>query len=152
MKLNFNAAEVDPSSSFDPVPAGVYTAEITESEEKMNKAGTGTYLQLTFRITEGDHTGRMIWDRLNLKNDNQDAVAIARANLSAICRAVNELNLEDSSQLHGKPMKIKVKVRPATEQWDASNEISAYMPLGNQPVSAPSTAKQEQAAAASRPW
>jgi hypothetical protein len=44
----FDANQVEPSSDFEPVPAGKYLAVITESEMKPTKAGTGHYLQLTF--------------------------------------------------------------------------------------------------------
>ena len=41
----FNANNVDPTTEFEPVPSGKYLAVIIDSEEKPNKAGTGTYLQ-----------------------------------------------------------------------------------------------------------
>ena len=84
----FDATQVEPAAKFDPIPAGKYLAVITESEQKPTKAGTGHYLQLTFQIQEGVHKGRILWARLNLDNPNATAVQIARAELSAICRAV----------------------------------------------------------------
>ena len=79
--LNFNANEVEPSTGFDAIPAGKYQAVITDSEEKRNKAGTGTYLQLEFEVIEGDYKNRKLWTRLNLNNPNAEAVRIARATL-----------------------------------------------------------------------
>ena len=38
-QLNFNAAEVEPQTSFDPIPAGWYKAMITESEFKTTRNG-----------------------------------------------------------------------------------------------------------------
>ena len=38
--LNFNANEVEPSKTFDPIPAGKYIAVITDSEMKETRAGT----------------------------------------------------------------------------------------------------------------
>ena len=46
----FDANQVEPTTEFDPLPAGKYPAVITESEFKPTKAGTGRYLQLTFHI------------------------------------------------------------------------------------------------------
>lgn len=148
MQIVFNAQEVEPQSSYDPVPAGTYTAEITESEIKPTKNNNGEYLQLTFKIIDGDHSGRLIWDRLNLVNTNETAVEIARANLSAICHSVGELNLQDTEQLHNKPLRIKVKVRPATDNYDASNEISGYMPVDVKSKAASGAAKE----AKGKPW
>ena len=52
--INFNANEVEPSTGYDPIPAGKYQAVITESEMKPTKTGNGQYLQLEFEIIEGD--------------------------------------------------------------------------------------------------
>ena len=40
----FDANQVEPTSNFDPIPAGKYVAVITDSEMKANKAGTGSLL------------------------------------------------------------------------------------------------------------
>ena len=98
--INFNANEVEPSTGYDPIPAGKYQAVITESEMKPTKTGNGQYLQLEFEIIEGEYKNRKVWARLNLENANADAVRIARADLSAICRAVNVLQPRDSVELH----------------------------------------------------
>ena len=36
----FDANQVEPTSDFEPIPAGKYVAVITETEVKANKAGT----------------------------------------------------------------------------------------------------------------
>ena len=40
----FNAAQVEPSQDFEPIPAGKYLAVITETEMKPTKNGSGQYL------------------------------------------------------------------------------------------------------------
>ena len=95
----FDANRVEPSSDFDPLPAGKYLALITDSEMKPTKAGTGSYLQLTFEIIDGPHKGRKVWARLNLINSNDTTVKIAQAELSAICRAVGVLGHGGAAQL-----------------------------------------------------
>jgi hypothetical protein len=84
----FNAHEVEPSTSFDPLPAGKYIAAITGSETKPTKNGDGNYLQLEFTILDGEYKDRKVWDRLCLNHPNPQTVKIARGNLSALCRAV----------------------------------------------------------------
>jgi hypothetical protein len=122
----FNANEVEPTSDFDPVPAGKYVAVITESEVKMNKANTGSYLQLTFQIIEGECKNRFLWARLNLDNPNTTAVKIARAELSAICRAVGVMTPSDSVELHNLPLVISVKLKKRPDTGETQNEISGY--------------------------
>ena len=88
MELNgFNAATIEPAATYEPLPAGNYSAVIVESEEKPTKAMTGSYLQLGLEIVEGQYAGRKLIDRLNLNNPNQIAVDIAQRTLSAICHA-----------------------------------------------------------------
>lgn len=121
----FNAAEVKPQESFEPIPVGEYNAMITDSEMKPTKNGQGEYLQLVFEVVEGEYQGRKIWARLNLVNQNQTAVDIAQRELSAICRAVGVMQPQDSTDLHDKPLTIGVKIRQSPG-YDPSNEISAY--------------------------
>src|SRR5262245_3054907 len=96
----FNANDVDPNFAFEAIPAGKYLAVITESEMKPTKAGVGQYLQFTFQVLEGEYKGRLVWSRLNLDNPNATTVKIARAELSAICRAIGVPAPKDSAELH----------------------------------------------------
>lgn len=143
----FNAADVEPQQSLEPIPAGWYKCVITESEEKPTKAQTGSYLQLTLEVIEGAHQGRKLFDRLNLNNPNATAVDIAQRTLSGICRAVGVMKPRNSSDLHDKPLMAKVVVNPASGQYGASNEIKEY--------AAPDKAAAPSAPAASAsvpPW
>ena len=135
----FNANDVEPTTDFDPVPAGRYVAVITHSEVKLNKAGTGSYLQFTFQVIEGEFKNRFLWARLNLDNPNATAVKIARAELSAICRAVGVLQPKDSCELHDLPLVITVKCKKRDEGGEIVNEIKGYAPkeaISGKPVQA----------------
>jgi hypothetical protein len=137
MELNgFDANNVDPAQSRDPIPAGWYKAVITESEEKPTKAQTGSYLQMTVEVIDGDHSGRKAFERLNLNNPNATAVEISQRTLSSICRAVGVMTPRQSADLHDKPFMVKIKVKPAKDGYDASNEIAEYAEVGK---SAPAT-------------
>ena len=124
----FDANDVEPSTDFEPIPPGKYPAVITESEMKANKAGTGHYLQFTFEILDGEHKGRYLWARLNLDNPNATAVQIAKAELSAICRAVGVLAPNDSSDLHDLPLVIHVKCKKRPDTGEVGNEVKGYSP------------------------
>lgn len=132
-QLNFDASQVAPNTGNpDPIPAGWYNAQIDESEMKPTKDGTGTYLQLRFSVVEGQYANRKVYARLNLRNSNPVAQEIAYGELSAICHATGVMQLQDSQQLHGIPMKIKVKLRAASGDYDASNEIGSYKHINEQ--------------------
>jgi hypothetical protein len=122
----FNANHVEPTTEFEPIPAGKYLAAITDSEVKPTKSGSGSYLQLAFQIVEGEFKGRFVWARLNLDNANSTAVQIARAELSAICRAVGVMTPNDSVELHNLPLVITVKCKKRDDTGEISNEIKGY--------------------------
>lgn len=159
----FNAADVAPQDSFDPLPAGWYPVIISESEFKPTRKNDGQYLQLELTVIEGDHEGRKVWDRLNLDNPNQTAVEIAQRALSAICRAVGVMAPNDSAELHDRPFEVKLSVRPAKDSYEAANEVKGYRSIGgegSQPSAPPSSRTAKPAAnrtatagaAATPPW
>ena len=122
----FDANQVEPAGDFEPIPAGKYLAVITESEMKPTKAGTGSYLQLTFQVIDGPFKNRLLWARLNLDNANDQARKIAQGELSAICRAVGVLAPNDSVELHNLPLVIHVKCKKRTDTGEIVNEIKGY--------------------------
>lgn len=135
--LNFNAAEVAPETEYKPLPAGEYVAMIVESSLENTKAGTGQYLKMKFQIVDGEHKGRAIFDNLNINNPNQKAIEIARGRLSAICHAVNRLQIQASEELHNLPLKIKVGLEPNMNNDGFNNIIKAVMPLNAMPQQSP---------------
>jgi hypothetical protein len=122
----FNAAQIEPSQDFEPIPSGRYTAMISASEMRPTKSGGGQYLQLTFQILEGPYKGRNVWARLNLHNANPTTVQIAKQELSAICRAVGVLTPRDSQELHHLPLEINVRVKKRSDTDGFTNEIRGY--------------------------
>ena len=121
----FDASQVEPNI-FDPIPAGKYLAMIVDSRMKVNQAGTGKYLELTFVIIEGQYQGRRLWVRLSLEHPNEQAVKIARARLSAICRAVGVLTPRDSVELHNVPLMIRVTCERRKDTDEIINVIKGY--------------------------
>ena len=144
----FNANEVDPSAGFEPIPAGKYLASITESEMKPVKSGSGSYLQLTFTILEGEYKGRVLWARLNLVNANQTAVKIAQSELSAVCRAVGVMTPRDSVELHNIPLLVTVKVKKRKDTEELTNEVKGFEPKS----AAAGKSQQAPAASTTPPW
>lgn len=144
----FDAREVDPAVGFDPIPADKYLAIISESQFKPTKSGGGQYLELTFQVLEGEYKGRRLWARLNLENTNEKAVKIARAELSAICRAVGVMAPKDSLELHNLPLVIKVGHAKRKDTGELTNVIKGYEQKGA--AAAPATAAAT--AGGKAPW
>ena len=142
----FDASAVEPSTAYEPLPAGEYPVIIVDSNMENTKTGTGQFLKLQIQVIEGEHANAMLFDRLNLVNSNQQAVDIAKRTLSAICHAVGVLQVQDSQQLHNKPMLVKVTVRQGDGQYGPSNDIKAYKPIASAKPAAPAMARPQPAA------
>ena len=125
-KLNFDASKVDPSVPFEPLPSDKYLVEITRSEVKPTKAGDGTYLELEYLVLDGPYKDRKVWDRLCLNHPSQKTVEIARANLSAVCHAVDVLQPRDSNELHHIPFIVTVKAKKDESSGTIFNEVKGY--------------------------
>ena len=122
----FDASTVEPRADFTAIPAGKYLAAIIDSELKPTKAGSGSYLQLVFEILSGPQIGRKLWARLNLVNPNAQAVQIAQAELSSICRAVGVMAPNDSLELHNLPLMVTVACKKRSDTGEITNEIKGY--------------------------
>ena len=128
--INFDASTVAPQASSGPVPAGTYLAQCVDSDVQPLKSGNGTGLKLTIEIIDGQYKGRRIWENLNIQHSNEDTQRIAQSQLSALCHAVNVIKLQDTAALHHKPVTIKVVVREAKGEYQASNNIKGYESAG----------------------
>jgi hypothetical protein len=147
--LNFDASTVQPNDSFSPIPAGSYIAQVTDSSIKPTKSGSGTILNITWTILDGKFANRKVFDRINIANQNPEAEKIGQRQLSSICHAAGVLKLQDSNQLHGKPVKITVKIRQDAQYGD-SNEVKAYESAGAMPAA--SVGSAAPAANSTPPW
>jgi hypothetical protein len=128
----FNANEVEPTS-FDVLPVGEYDACLVDSEMKATSKG-GKMLVLKLQILNGPYQNRLLWDRLNLENASSQTVEIARSTLADICKAVGVTEPKDSVELHNKPLKIKVGIRPAKGEFSEQNQVKSYKPRQSGPV------------------
>lgn len=146
----FDATTVEPSAGFDDVPEGQYVAEIIESAEKRTQAGDGSYLALTWQIAEGPMNKRRLWTNLNLDNPSAEAVNIAKAELSAICRAIGVLKPNESSELHFRRCRITVKHKRRKDGKGVDVRIAKFEPLNA--TSAGAHASASAGNSATPPW
>lgn len=123
----FDAQNVEPVPSFDPIPAGQYMAMIVASQEKTSKQGH-RFLSLELEVLDGSYKGRKLWVNLNLNHPSPETVKFARAELAAICKAVSVLKPADSVQLHNLPMVIGVKCVNRKDTGELQNRIKSYSP------------------------
>lgn len=155
-QLQFDASTVAPQASFTPIPAGTYTVSIDDSEIKSTQKG-GQMAVFRLRVVEGQHAGRTIFARINVRNPSQQAEQIGQAQLSALCHAAGVLQLSDTAQLHNKVVRARVKIRKdESGQYGDSNEVNGFEATGGPSPVAPGFVAQAPApaptAAAQPPW
>lgn len=127
-QLSFDATQVAPQESINPIPAGVYLAQAIESDVRPLKSGMGRSLSITFQVLEGQYINRKVFANLNIEHrGSAEAERIAQSQLSALCHAVGVLKPQDSSALHMKPVRIRVKIRKdESGQYGDKNEVTGY--------------------------
>lgn len=148
--FSFDASTVAPQASYAPIPAGVYLACVTDSDIVVPKSGNGQGLKLTFDILDGQFNGRKVFEYLNIRHSNPDTERIAQSQLSALCHAAGVIKLSDTAQLHNIPVRIRVKIRPASGDFEARNSVSGYEAAG--PGGGAVAAPVKPAAPAAAPW
>lgn len=150
--LNLDLRNTQADTGAEPVPAGWYVAMIDESSLVPTKSDPNNkMLKLRFNIVEGQFAGRKIFEQFNIIHSNVMTQEIAQKQLKAVCVAAGHHGmLADSGELHGKPMRVKVKVRKATDEYEASNAISSFLNI-SAPLPAGATTAVAQAAPAAAP-
>jgi len=140
------------NNNYEPLPAGWYTANITQAELKSTAAGDGQYIKLRYDITGPTHQGRVVFGNLNIKNASAKAEEIGRQQLGEIMRAIGLAKVEDTDQLIGASIQVKLEVRPARtdektgKTYEASNDVKGFKAVNG--GAAPSFAAPAPAAAA----
>lgn len=125
--FSFNAAGREASTPREdgPFPAGWYRMWIVGSQINRTKKGDGRRLELEFDVIDGAHKGRKCWEGLNIENPSAEAQEIALRDLTAICQATGVLKFQTPTQLHRKPMLVKVGIEKKTGYKDR-NVVLGY--------------------------
>lgn len=122
----FIADELPASTSdFQPLPDGWYNVIVNKAEVKATKDGTGQYIAVRYDVTGPTHQGRVVFGNLNIKNKSSVAEDIGRQQLGSLMRAIGLARVDDTDQLIGGSLSIKLATR-TQEGYDPTNEIKAF--------------------------
>lgn len=90
-------------------------AIIVDSERKQNSKGTGDILSLNWQLIEGQYSGAILNQTINIRHQDDKTQMIAKGELEAIRQATGKPSHpgQDSAEFHGIPCDIKVGVQPA---------------------------------------
>jgi len=151
----FSAAELPQSDrNYDPIPEGWYEVEIKGAELRTTKAGTGQYIAVRYDVTGPTHAGRVIYGNLNVSNPNPKAEEIGRQQLGELMRSIGLGVVQDTDQLVGGRLSIKVSIQ-RSEQYGDSNDVKGFKALAGGAAPAPSAPAPQPAAApagSAPPW
>lgn len=149
LETEYKIDDMPEGTSYELLPAGWYSAKITEADLKDTKSGNGQYIKMRYDITGLTHEGRVVFGNINIRNPNPKAEEIGRQQLGDIMRAIGLGKVSDTDQLIGGELQIKVRVKPAEGEYDAQNEVRGFKALGGG-APEPKDAKSESASAP--PW
>ena len=122
------------TNSYEVLPAGFYDATIANAELKDSKSG-GKYINVRYDITGPSHAGRVVFGMITVANSNPKAEEVGRQQLASLLRAIGLDQIQDTDQLIGATLAIKVVVEQS-EQYGEQNRVSGYR-ANNKKSSAP---------------
>ena len=138
-EYNFDATTVAPStgsSSNLPVsPPEGWSVQIVNVEMKQTSSKEGHYAEFTLQIVDGEHVGTQGAYRLNLGNQNEQAVHIAHSQLSSLCHVTGVMQMTDLMQLANIPFRAVVVMQTVPQAVEKGyTEVKLVLDInGNKP-------------------
>lgn len=146
MSFQFSTFKPDAfeTKSYDLLPAGWYDGYITKADWTPNKAGTGHYLNLQFRVDGPHHAGRVLFEVLNLDHPKEKVVEIAQQSLAAICKALGLTELKAPEDLLNKRLQFRVLVKEDKFESERTGVETSKNSLGGYKQAGPTVATSPQ--------
>lgn len=148
LALDFDVASVERRpSSFDPLPPGDYPVTVSKIEAKKTRDEQSVQASVELTVDDGDHKGRKVWTRITLRTirtdeKGQQMLEIGKRQAAELADACGVTGMSLSPCV-GAQIVVKLKVRPAANGYDASNDVVAFKSRAGEAkpaVSAPATA------------
>jgi Protein of unknown function (DUF669) len=113
------------------LPKGKYKAEITDATVGPTKNGKGQAVSLTWTITEAEYENRLMFQRILIEHESEEAQKFGRMKFRDVCAACGLTGVvTDLDPLCYKPCIITVVVRKDKEgQYEDKNEVSKVAPV-----------------------
>ena len=103
MKLDLEIPEEEETITFEPLPAGWYSAKITSAEDVTTQAGDAA-VKISFLV----ENGRTVNSWYNLAHSTERVKEIAQNEMRAMGRAVGLAHVADSSDVEGHSLEIRL--------------------------------------------
>jgi len=139
------------NSSFQPIPPGNYSFIVDQASEEVSSKGNDM-LKIVLSVADGDHQGRKVFDYIT-----PGAHAFLVQKIKNLALSAGLQTLTCAEDLEGHKVRAKVKIKPASNGYEAGNSIGDYIPKTpgleqQQAAPAPQAAAVPPRAAASTGW
>jgi hypothetical protein len=154
LALDFDPATVERRAlNFDPLPAAEYPFTVSKIEAKKTRDDQSVQANVELTVDDGDHKGRKVWTRITLRTirtdeKGQQMLEIGKRQAAELQDACGVTGMSLSPCV-GCQITAKIKVRPAANGYDASNDVVAFKPRAG--VAVASKPAAPAAASSSRP-
>lgn len=122
------------AGSFEPLKPGDYDFSVYEAEDTVSAAGN-EMLKLTIHILLGDGKHRTVFDYILASESG----AWKARHFAESVRMLNEYeqgNLDPDFMI-GRAGRLKLKIKPASGQYAAGNQVADYLPPSDGRAAAP---------------
>jgi len=131
---------------FEVLPAGLYPAMMVAASRKPTAKNDGSFLECNYQIIEGDMAGKKFTSRLNLWNQNVQAVDIAKRELKSLRVALGLHDQEAQTEAFlNRPVVLNIGVKGRKDDPNkAENNLIAIEAYSGAPATqrAPAQAPQ----------
>jgi Protein of unknown function (DUF669) len=154
----------DDTGGYELLPLGEYVAQAIEASIGVPKSGNGYALTLVWKILEGEHENRQVWQNISYLHPKAGAQWHGQKMLNAIIEAAGaSVPLQNAEVLLFKPCRIGIAIEPDKDGiYPDKNRIVKVSPLGNNeaaeaaaspaPAPKPAPAAARPGPAGSAPW
>ena len=117
-----NTEQSQPKKTFELIPDGWYTVISDKSATFVAKSGAEC-LKITFRITKGPFTGRLLFENIYLEGPSEKAAEIGIEKLGTFAVAMGKSTIKNPEDLLGHIIEVKVNTKEASGGYSAQNGI-----------------------------
>jgi len=141
MSYEQNLFDVDTTGTekmggFEIYPPGDYPAIMISASKKTNAKNTGAFVECVYTFIDGEHSGKKYTSRLNLWNENRQAVDIAKRELKSLRVALGlPDNASDLTMFVNKPLVLKIGAKPRKDDpARVENNLLSIEPYSGAPA------------------
>lgn len=158
--FNVDTTGVEKMGGYEVYPAGLYPAIMVTAQKKPTSNNNGAFIECVYQFIDGPHSGKKFTSRMNLWNQNQQAVDIAKRELKSLRSATGNSDVEsDLAKFVNRPVVLNIDAKARKDDpTKIENVLRNIETYGGQPAApaaqpqAPMFAAPQQQPPANAGW